>query len=314
MLAEDMTQTARMQVRPAPPGRSGPMASRARPAVAPRASHAVGQAAARVARRPASSADALAGLLARCVAGGCCCGLPEQEESEVVAREVAAIGPPVPAATDALGARLQRSVAARPGRQMVARVSMKDCCNDWKDCLRSDKGRGAGVATEWGLSIAVDRESTKNLPARVKAGAVGHTWLKLWDNTGTSFSYGMWPQTGFDPSHPFSSVKGCLHHPDVAHEPPKATDYKETSYKVTEENFQKALDYAQDKCKVDPDYNLMSYNCTTFAIEAAQAAGVTPPSSSTMGIHNPNALYDGIVAEELKPQQGRGRAVAQANP
>ena len=202
---------------------------------------------------------------------------------------------------------------------MLSRVSSKDCCNDWKDCLRSDTGRRAGVATDWWLGIAVDRESTKNLPARVKAGAVGHTWLRLWDSTGTTFTYGFWPKKGFDPNHPFASVEGCIHHPDIVHAPPNATEYKESVYSLTEENYQKALDYAQDKCKVDPDYNLMSYNCTTFAIEAAQAAGVAPPSSSTLGVHNPNALFEGIEAEEaekLKAQvnQGRGRAAALATP
>src|ERR1044072_2703027 len=115
----------------------------------------------------------------------------------------------------------------------------------------------------------------------------------------------MWPQTGFE-ANPWKSVKGCVHHPDTAHEPPKATDYKETSFKVTEQQFQKGLDYAQDQCKSFPDYNLMDYNCTTFAIEEDRAAGVTPPASSTLGVHNPNALYEGIEAEEAASVKSRG--------
>ncbi len=232
----------------------------------------------------------------------------------MVAREPAATTSELPAAPDAPRARLQRSVAPRPTRPMLFRVDKTQCCNDWKDCLRSDAGRGVGVATGWKLTIAVDRESTANVFKRVGLGAVGHTWIKFSDDTGTVWSYGMWPQTGFDTKHPFTPVKGCVHHPDVAHEPPKATDYKEFTYSVTEANFQKALDYAQDQCKSFPDYNLASYNCTTFAIEAAQAAGVAPPASTTLGVHDPNALYEGIEAEEAKTIQGRKRAVAQANP
>lgn len=47
------------------------------------------------------------------------------------------------------------------------------------------------------------------------------------------------------------------------------------------------------QCQGFAAYDLTSCDCTTFAIDAAQAAGVTPPASSTLGVHDPNALYEG---------------------
>jgi uncharacterized protein DUF4157 len=175
----------------------------------------------------------------------------------------------------------------------LMRVSPALCS---KDCIAPDK-KGIGAPSSWRLTLAVDMEQ-KGL-GRLVSGNVGHTWVRLHDNTGTRYSYGFWPQKGFNSKKPFSSVAGCVHHPDTAHEPPNATNYQEKEYVVTKPQFDQALNAAQSVCAAKPEYNLVTYNCTTFGIDVVKAAGMPPPASTTLAIHNPNALYEGI--EENKP-------------
>ena len=69
-----------------------------------------------------------------------------------------------------------------------------------------------------------------------------------------------------------------------------------------------------DECERRPDYNLLYYNCTHFAIETARQARVKPPSAETMSVPNPNAIFQGIEEEEQAKDQeeikGSGRAQA----
>jgi hypothetical protein len=162
---------------------------------------------------------------------------------------------------------------------------------------------GAGTATDWKLILAVDREQ-KGLGRLISAN-VGHTWVKLQDNAGEKFSYGFWPKRGFSATEPWKSVPGCVHHPDTDHEPPAATEYLDIDYKLSNANYLKAIAHAESVCKATPDYNLFSYNCTTFAINVAKAAGISPPSSTTLAIDNPNALFEGI-EEETKKRAAAG--------
>lgn len=178
----------------------------------------------------------------------------------------------------------------------VFRLSPSMCSKSSK-CSDPDI-KGTGTATSWKLTLAVDREE-EGL-GRLASGNVGHTWVKLSDNSGTKYSYGFWPQIGFDSSKPFNSVQGCIHHPDTAHEPPRATQYIDIEYSLAYADFVKALAHAEAVCKAVPDYNLFSYNCTTFAINVAEAAGVSPPSSTTLSVHNPNSLFEGIEEETRK--------------
>lgn len=175
-------------------------------------------------------------------------------------------------------------------------------CSKAADCGTPDTP-GAGGAGNWMLTLAVDREE-QGL-GRLVSGNVGHTWVKLRDDTGEKYSYGFWPQTGFDSSQPQKSVPGCVHHPDTAHEPPAATSYIGIDYKLAHADYLKAIGHAESVCRTKPAYNLFSYNCTTFAIDVARAAGVSPPASTTLAIHNPNALYEGI-EEELKTRGTAG--------
>jgi len=93
---------------------------------------------------------------------------------------------------------------------------------------------------------------------------------------------------------------------DIAHEPPNAKSYLAKEYTVDNANFQNALHHAQSVCAAKPSYNLATYNCTSFAIDVAKAAKVSPPSSTTLAIHNPNALYEGIEKDRGEGHPGLG--------
>ena len=57
-------------------------------------------------------------------------------------------------------------------------------------------------------------------------------------------------------------------------------------------------------------YSLYFFNCATFALQAAKAAGQSPPSGKMFGaICLPNAVYKGILDEEMG-----GNSNAQTTP
>ena len=191
----------------------------------------------------------------------------------------------------------------------IQKVSAASCCNA-KDCGGADKV-GSGTPTSYSLTLAVDKE--EDGLGRLSSGNVGHTWVKVDADDGTHFSYGFWPQTGFsaDPLKAFDPVLGCVHHPDIAHEPPAATNYIDISYSITKKGYTDTLSYAESICKATPHYDLNDYNCTSFAIEMAKKAGVSPPSSTTLAIDNPNALYEGI-EESKKATKKKGTGSSKA--
>lgn len=182
--------------------------------------------------------------------------------------------------------------------QNIFRVLDPSMCATGTDCLIPDETI-PGSPTIWELKLGVDREGTGI--SRLFTGDVGHTWVKLRNPAGDNYSFGFYPQIGYSGKKPWQAVDGCVHHPDKRHEPPNATEYKDYSYVLTEMNFLKGLAHAQSKCSSKPNYKFFSYNCTTFAIDVAKAAGVSPPSSTTLSVHNPNALYAGIEKEENIP-------------
>lgn len=149
------------------------------------------------------------------------------------------------------------------------------------------------ASTVFTLKIAVDRERS-NLAKSFVTGDVGHTWVKLSTDAGDVYSYGLYPKTGFNALFPTRTVDGCIHHPDRGHEPPLATQYKEIAYNLPADRWGAALDFAVGQCQARPRYNLFKNNCTTFAVDVARAAGVTPPAASWMAIDNPNSIYEGI--------------------
>lgn len=144
---------------------------------------------------------------------------------------------------------------------------------DMKEPTRSLIEAGYGM---WGFWPLINRTGDHTYPEqmqpRVDAG--------LTPGAGTSN----------DPSHrgfsknPFKWVPGRVEEPDNAHEP-KGT----ISYDVTQEQVNSLMGYIDSKRNAN--YNLYSYNCTTFGVEAVEAAGKNAPGGSMLGICLPNALY-----------------------
>ncbi|WP_199328562.1 eCIS core domain-containing protein [Anabaena azotica] len=92
--------------------------------------------------------------------------------------------------------------------------------------------------------------------------------------------------TGFS-LNPFKNVPGRVEEPDTAHTPKGTKEYNLTQIEVGS-----LLNYVNSKRNAK--YNLYSFNCTTFAVEAVRSAGKAAPSGSLWGICLPNALYKDI--------------------
>ena len=172
------------------------------------------------------------------------------------------------------------------------------------------------------LKIHADIDADSMGIGELMEGSVGHAWVSLHWNDPTAVPadihanhkpflqqgddpFGFWPKMfqDYDPildqwqeaedrvgysSNPFNSyVPGQMLHPDRMHTP-RASQI----YQITRQQADNVINYAESKRGAP--YSVYYYNCTTFAHEAAKAAGVSPPGSSTLGIHYPNALYDSI--------------------
>ena len=164
------------------------------------------------------------------------------------------------------------------------------CCAP-ESCDAPDSA-GDGVPTSFELTIAADRERS-NVVKGLLTGGVGHTWVKFSTDTGLESSYGLWPKRGFNKFLPSKTVAGCIMHPDRSHDGVRATDLKQISYTLKEEDWESARQFAAAECKRSPAYNLFTSNCTTFAVQVARHAGVAPPPSTWMAIHNPNTIHQG---------------------
>jgi hypothetical protein len=95
-------------------------------------------------------------------------------------------------------------------------------------------------------------------------------------------------------TNPFNSyVPGRVEEPDDEHEAKG-----QLSYTLTQKQVDALMGYVDSKRGAQ--YSLYFYNCTTFAVEAARAAGQPAPSGGLFaGICLPNALYSDILAEQL---------------
>ena len=169
--------------------------------------------------------------------------------------------------------RLDRSVdaAARPlvhnelrspiiARQLDPSMCASDCAiPDGSEALQSNNT----------LTIYADKEGPfLLLPATHK---VGHSWIRLKDKSGSYWTYGFWPQAGFDPSDAFKDVEGCVHHPDTAHRPTS-----QQTFELTDSEFAAAKARAESICLARPKYNLFGLQCTDFVRQVLAAAGKGP--------------------------------------
>ncbi len=148
------------------------------------------------------------------------------------------------------------------------------------------------------MSIAADKEAGFFTREYFKEARVGHSWIMLKHKDGKEDSFGFWPANigrggGFDPRRPWKSVPGEVRNPDTAHSPTGLMKAK-----IGKEDLKKGVEYA--KGKASAAYNLLRYNCTTFAREMfAAATGKSAPSGGLL-IDNPNSLHNEIEKQNKK--------------
>jgi uncharacterized protein DUF4157 len=173
--------------------------------------------------------------------------------------------------------RQQQAGVAQEGHLTEAMCATEDGC-DFQD--------GTGTATgKFTLTIYADKEGPFLLIPLTED--VGHSWLRLEDDKGNYWTYGFWPQTGFDSSESSKAVEGCVHSPDRAHA--KHVTSSQT-FELTADQFAAAHDYAKSTCKSRPSYKLFSYNCTTFVTETLAKAGQGSFGGFGLIWESPNAL------------------------
>lgn len=154
-------------------------------------------------------------------------------------------------------------------------------------------------ASKWTFKVLADREASWTESRYWKDFAIGHSWIQLMGPDGSVSSWGYWPDLeggyGIDPGAPHKSVPGRVRHPDTAHSP-----NAQAIYELEDAQAKKVSKAAMAKHSSPGMYNMFTYNCTTFAIEMAEAAGVAAPSGTLMGIANPNSFYKGIQSYNKK--------------
>ncbi|MGZ6601701.1 MAG: peptidoglycan-binding domain-containing protein [Solirubrobacteraceae bacterium] len=202
------------------------------------------------------------------------------------------VGPATWASIDAMGAKQDKS----------------GLCGGWHPCTAPGEcdvpdGTG-GTSDAWEISLAIDLEVASADDVTARGAEVGHVYVQFKGGDGKLWSYGFYndpadPQGTPDPiQHP--KAMGCLVHPDRIHDP--CIDHRQ-NYTVTAEGYQKALALAQAFCKTPEKYELMDFNCTTFAARIVETAGGTVPAyrgkvGGTAGVtaDNPYTLMQSLNA------------------
>src|SRR5262249_19697594 len=112
------------------------------------------------------------------------------------------------------------------------------------------------------ISLASDKESFN----------IGHAWIMIDKSDGSKDSYGFWPgdMTVLSALRGGSWI-GQIMHPDTAHEPDALF-----TRKVSSRDLERGIQYANSKAHAY--YNLLGFNCATFAREMFQVTtGEIPP-------------------------------------
>lgn len=157
-------------------------------------------------------------------------------------------------------------------------------------------------STSWKLSVMIDTEAPS--PEEVTESTVGHTYVKFTESNGAVYTYGFYPDPSTHPNVLQTKVFGCVVHPDKTHA--SCVDYEE-SFTLTQPEYQSALTFAQTFCKAPLNYDLQTWNCTTFAAEVAKKASKSLPTmrgkvgGSTIGLtaDNPNTLLEGLLDRDI---------------
>jgi Domain of unknown function (DUF4157) len=159
-------------------------------------------------------------------------------------------------------------------RQLNPDMCSSDC--DIPDGINRPKGK-------YQITIYADKEGSFLLIPFTSG--VGHSWIELVDETGNYWTYGFWPQEGFDSSNKSADAEGCVHHPDTAHSPTSSQ-----TFALTAAEFYAAKATAIDSCKTKPKYNLFKLQCTSFVRKVLSAAGKAPSGGFGLIWDSPNAL------------------------
>jgi hypothetical protein len=180
-------------------------------------------------------------------------------------------------------------ILGRAHEPMVARVSAALCAPP-ASCSVPDGSMAASGKHR--LTVLVDKEGPFLLmPLTSK---VGHAWVRLEAPDGRYWTYGFWPQTGFDASTPTKDVKGCVHHPDTAHRPTASQ-----TFELDAAQFAAARARAEALCVSRPDYNLFGLQCTSFVSQILGSAGQRPALGFGLIWESPNALDSWIRSHSL---------------
>lgn len=183
--------------------------------------------------------------------------------------------------------------------KMMAKSKETGVCGGWHPCsapANCDVPDGAGGSDgTWQINIAIDLEAAGAIDVE-GADQVGHAYVEFKGADGRQWSYGFYN----DPTDPAGKpdpmrtpkVMGCVVHPDRIHEP--CVDHRQ-QYPVSEEGYKKALAFAQLMCRVPEKYDLLNFNCTTFAAKIVEKAdGAVPYYRGKVGgqftADNPYAL------------------------
>lgn len=148
------------------------------------------------------------------------------------------------------------------------------------------------------ITIAADKEADWWTPQWYEHFRVGHSWIKVIVPDGTEDSYGFWPANlgsggGFNPKRPWSDVPGEVRHPDTIHHPTASR-----TLSIDAKQLNDGLKY-QDQHTHD-NYNLLTYNCTTFAREMfEESTGQSAPYAGTL-FDDPNDLAESIVEHNYR--------------
>lgn len=184
-------------------------------------------------------------------------------------------------------------------------------CATGTDCTVADNAIIGPMppSTWWKLTVMIDTEAPT--PGDVREDSFGHTYVKFRESNGNIFTYGFYPNPTTIPNIFRTKVFGCIVHPDKTHE--SCVDYKE-ELNLSEPEYDQALGSAQTLCKGPPNYDLFSWNCTTFADFIAKQAGKSLPSirgkvGGAVTADNPNTLLEGLKTRDAARVKAGGSSV-----
>ncbi|MEU9452708.1 DUF4157 domain-containing protein [Streptomyces sp. NPDC048277] len=163
----------------------------------------------------------------------------------------------------------------------------------------------APAGTRYQLQIQVSKAARSHQPGYLLGREFGHAWIAVYKQVGgaekTVSTFGFYPQEGaFDRSAPLKTVPGYV---NMAQDSPEYASSKFTA-DLDAEQYGRLKQYIKDN--QNHDYNLATYNCTTFARGAYTAAtGQSAPGLGLPVLENPNQLQDRIKRRNTK--KGRPR-------